>query len=101
MKDSLDAYIKSVGWLRWLFLTKDGQVVIAQFPNAPLLIGFLADAVAFATKGQAHLISNVVSQVAFMIWALMEIGWGVNPFRRILGGLVFALVAFGVVKSFG
>jgi hypothetical protein len=75
--------------------------VIAQFPNAPLLIGFLADGVAFASKGRVHQISNGIAQAAFIIWAVMEIGWGVNPFRRILGALVLALVGFGVVKAYG
>jgi hypothetical protein len=88
-----------VAWLRWLFVTKDDEVVIAQFPNAPLIIALVADGVAYASQGQVHLISNRIAQIAFVVWSVMEIGWGVNPFRRILGAVVLGLVGFGFFKE--
>jgi hypothetical protein len=93
---ALHRCIKSVGWLRWLFVTKEGNVVIAQIPNAPLIIAVIADVVAYFSTGQVRMVSMWIAQVLFVIWAVMEIGWGVNPFRRILGAVVLALVGFAM-----
>lgn len=99
MQISLHHYIRSVSWLRWFFVTKQGEVVFAQFPNAPLWAGLGADVVAYASKGQIHKVSNGISQAAFVVWAVMEIGWGVNPFRRMLGTVVLALMGFAIYKE--
>jgi hypothetical protein len=98
LKSKFHRYIKSVGWLRRLFVTKDGEVVIAQWPNAPLIVAFVADGTSFVSHGQIKSISTWVAQIAFVIWAIMEIGWGVNPFRRILGAIVFALMGFAIFR---
>lgn len=96
---SFHRHIKSVLWLRWLFVTKDDQVVIVQLPNAPLCLAFLADVISYFSSGQVRTASAWAAQGLFMIWAIMEIGWGVNPFRRILGGIVFGLVGFALFRK--
>lgn len=100
LKSKFDRYIKSVTWLRWLFVTKDGQVVIAQMPNAPLIIAFIADGVSYVSRGETKTISTWIAQIAFVIWSIMEIGWGVNPFRRILGAVVLILMGFAIYQNF-
>ncbi len=99
LQTGIHRYIRSVAWLRWLFVSKQGQVVFAQFPNAPLWAGLGADVVAFASKGQMHRVANGISQTAFVIWALMEIVWGVNPFRRILGSVVLVLIGYAIYRE--
>ncbi len=91
--------MESRGWLRWLFLTKDGKVVIGQFPNAPLIAALAADIVSYATSGPIHALASRTAQVCFAIWAGLEIGWGVNPFRRILGAIALSILAFAVFKT--
>src|SRR5205085_1951509 len=99
LKSKFHRYIKSVGWLMWLFVTKDGQVVIAQMPNAPLIVAFMADGVSYLSHGQVKTVSTWIAQVAFVIWSIMEIRWGVNPFRRILGAIVLALMGFAIFRE--
>ncbi len=97
-KQSFHRYIRSVGWLRWLFETKDGEIVIVQAPNAPLILALVADVVAYVVQGQVREVANWIAQLIFALWAVLEIGWGVNPFRRILGAAVLALVSFAIVN---
>jgi hypothetical protein len=95
---SFHDYIRSVSWLRWLFETKQGEIVIMQVPNVPLILALVADLVAYLTAGQVHEVSNWIARALFAVWALMEIGWGVNPFRRMLGAIVLALVGFAAFR---
>ncbi len=56
-----------------------------QFPNAPLIVAFLAGAAASSTHdpGQAYLAA--MSFLAMATWAYEELLHGVNWFRRLLG----------------
>jgi hypothetical protein len=97
-KEKLHRHIRAISWLRWLFETRKGEIVIAQMPNIPLIVALAADFVGYVAVGQVKEIANWIGQVSFLIWAIMEIGWGVNPFRRILGGIVLALVGFAIYR---
>jgi hypothetical protein len=56
-----------------------------QFPNAPLIIAFLAGQVAVRTHGASHAYAAALSYLAMAIWAYGELFHGVNWFRRLLG----------------
>ena len=56
-----------------------------QFPNAPLIIAFLAGAAAARTHDPAHAYLAAISFLAIGIWAYEELLHGVNWFRRLLG----------------
>ena len=58
---------------------------IVQFPNAPLIIAFLAGQAASHTHGSAHAYAAGISYLAMTIWAYEELVHGVNWFRRLLG----------------
>jgi hypothetical protein len=79
----------------WLFRNRrTGDITIGQFPNAPLLI-WLATTVTqwVATpEGDVGTALSVVGTVALTWWAVDEIARGVNPFRRMLGALVLAMI---------
>ena len=75
----------------WLFRNRQtGEITIAQLPNAPLIV-FL---VAFGVRALLHpdgtvgTLVDVAATAGLVVWSVLEIGWGVNPFRRILGALV-------------
>ncbi len=77
--------------------------VVAQFPNAPLLVA-LGAAVASALIDDGTAASDVarsVFYVALAIWAYEEAANGVNGFRRALGiaGLIFVVVR--LAQGFG
>jgi hypothetical protein len=58
---------------------------IVQFPNAPLIIAFLAGQVAAQAHGAPHAYASATSYLAMIIWAYEELAHGVNWFRHLLG----------------
>jgi hypothetical protein len=78
----------------WLFRDRQtGEVVIGQMPNAPLII-FLVASVAkrlLDPDGSVGTALEVVVVGSLLWWAGDEVLRGVNPFRRILGGVVAAV----------
>jgi hypothetical protein len=67
-------------------------MTVAQWPNVSLW-AFIVLAVAlhvFSPKGGTEHVLRVVADVALLVWAVDEVVRGVNPFRRILGVVVFA-----------
>lgn len=69
--------LTQLGWPR--------RFVIVQFPNAPLIVAFIASETAKHTHGSSHAYASAVSYLAFAIWAYLELVEGVNWFRRLLG----------------
>ena len=83
----------------WLFRNRrTGEITIAQFPNAPLLVFLGAEVVRwiFRPAGSVGTAVDVVATVALVAWAGDEVVRGVNPWRRMLGGGVLAVTVVGV-----
>ncbi|MDQ6985131.1 MAG: hypothetical protein Q9M76_02395 [Candidatus Dojkabacteria bacterium] len=72
-----------------LFRDKNGKIVIAQFPNWPIIgwgiVRLVIISPLFNSK-QTELF--IISNTFLLIWALMELVSGVNYFRRILGVVI-------------
>jgi len=85
----------------WLFRSRrTGKITVAQFPNVPLglfLVAIVFRAVADPT-GTFHTIVDGVAAVALAWWAVDEIGRGVNPFRRMLGGAGLVVLVRSLVR---
>jgi hypothetical protein len=84
----------------WLFRNRrTGEITIAQFPNAPLIVFLVAAGVRwiFHPSGAVGTIIAVVATVSLIVWAADEIGRGVNPWRRFLGGGVLAFTVIGLL----
>ena len=75
-----------------IFETKDGERVIAQRPNPPIIAAFAAAILARLTNGELSDFISVVASVLFIIWGLMEVFYGVNTWRRMLGVAVIIIV---------
>jgi hypothetical protein len=56
-----------------------------QFPNLPLIVAFLAGAIARPLRGDAHYYASSVAYLGLTIWAYEELVHGVNWFRHLLG----------------
>ena len=87
--------------LGWFFRNPDsGEIVVAQAPNLPLWAFLAATAVRllFHPDGTAGTLVSIVSTVAIVVWALIEIAAGSSPFRRVLGGTVLVVVLIGLVR---
>ena len=79
--------------------SETGQWAIAQLPNLPLGIFLVAALVrrAFHPHGGGGIALSVVSGVSLAWWSVDEIVRGDSPFRRLLGGVVLAVLALGLL----
>jgi hypothetical protein len=71
---------------------KDGNFVVWQRPNWALITWFVSFVLTIIIPaGQVDDVLAFIARAAIMIWALMELIWGVNYFRRLLGLAVLLL----------
>jgi hypothetical protein len=83
----------------WTFVNRrTGGITVAQWPNVPLSIFIVATLVLrlLHPSGGAHTAARVVADASILLWALDEVGRGVNPFRRMLGVVVACAVIAGL-----
>ena len=84
----------------WFFRDRaSGRIVIGQWPNLPLWLFGLAQAVAWIA-GEANAIgrwADIASWIALAVWAGDEVLRGVNPWRRCLGGAVLLGMAVRLI----
>lgn len=86
----------------WLFRDRStGRVVIAQWPNLPLIVFLVAAAIRrFASpEGAVDTVVSLVATAAIVWWSVDEVARGVNPFRRLLGGVVLVATVVGLVAA--
>ncbi len=78
-----------------IFRDSEGNIVIAQPPNLPLIVGVTGTILQFIlTSGNIHTILDIIGFGALFTWAWQELFDGVNYFRRALGLLtLIALIA--------
>jgi hypothetical protein len=77
------------------FRDSEGQIVIAQPPNLPLIVGIVASLLKLIVPtGEINLALALVAFGSLYTWAWGELFQGVNYFRRALGliGLVGLIV---------
>lgn len=77
-----------------LFRAPNGKIVLAQMPNPPLIGWAVFGILVLVVKtGRVHAGAASLSRALLLTWAYMEIAQGINWFRRILGAVVFVIVA--------
>ncbi len=79
---------------------RTGTITVAQFPNLALWLFIAVAAIRrFARPaGTAGTAVTVAASLALAWWAVDEVVRGVNPFRRMLGGVVLAALVMDVVR---
>ncbi|TVQ05516.1 MAG: hypothetical protein EA368_19110 [Leptolyngbya sp. DLM2.Bin27] len=85
----------SASLLDRIFRDREGQIVIGQAPNLPLIVGLVATGLqAVLPNGSGQAALDLVAFGAWFTWAWQELFDGVNYFRRSLGlmGLVILIV---------
>jgi hypothetical protein len=71
------------------FRDSNGNIVVAQMPNLPLILWFISSILALIFKtGTINTVLDVVATGSLFTWAWLEIFEGVNYFRRGLGFVV-------------
>ena len=82
------------------FRDNEGNIVIAQPPNLPLLVGIIATVLSLIVKsGNIHIGLEAVAFGSLFTWAWQELFEGVNYFRRALGLLVLIAVIASRVSN--
>jgi len=89
------------GFVNWMFRSRTtGRITLAQFPNWPLAVWFLASAMMWLgqPQGWVQAVLVVLATAALALWAVDEALRGVNPFRRLLGVALLAWLGFSLVR---
>ncbi len=74
---------------------KHGNVVVWQKPNIWLTAWFVALVAKWMLpSGWPSSTAGILSLIALIVWAVLEVYKGVNYFRRLVGLLVLLLLAF-------
>lgn len=78
--------------LQKIFYDKDGSVVIAQKPNMSAIVWFVALVGKSLASESTPLYDwlQAIFVVSFLVWAILEILFGVNYLRRLLGIVAIA-----------
>ncbi len=84
-------------YLRHFFTDKNGNVVIAQRPNLPIIIWLITSILRHTTAGSSYVVAlEVIGTSALAIWAFLELVSGVNTFRKLLGLIVLAYIFIAI-----
>lgn len=75
-------------WFRWFFADKEGNIVIAQFPNLPLFVAMVGLATQHLSQGHSSNVGRLVAYAGLLVWAWLEVYKGDSYFRRLLGLVV-------------
>lgn len=77
-----------------IFSDANGNIVIVQFPNAPLLLWIGLSLLRIYPFSSTIVIGlGLLANSFLFVWAYLEITSGVNYFRRILGAIIFLVIA--------
>lgn len=75
----------------WLFRNrKTGRITVVQFPNAALAVFLVASVLRRLLDGRFDNALRVLATGGLIWWAADELIRGVNPWRRLLGGVILA-----------
>lgn len=80
----------------WLVRGKDGRAYIFQFPNLPIIGWFASMVIAQLTTANLKTGFSSIGFAFLSIWCYLEITQGSSRFRRILGGVVAIVLAYGL-----
>lgn len=81
------------------FKNKDGRIILFQTPNLPIIIWFSCVVInkIIPETLTAHKVFEAIGLGALLTWALLEIFYGANYFRRMLGVAVLFMAIYSRV----
>ena len=82
-------------YLRAFVTDKHGQTVVVQRPNLAILLwmGLIVFSVVLP-DGQPTTVLSLLARFVLLLWAIAEVGWGVNGFRRALGLIILGWLLY-------
>jgi hypothetical protein len=99
MRPDLAAHARPSTASRFFRNPDTGELVVAQWPNAPLWVFLAATAVRLLLKpdGVLGTAVSVIGTLSLLVWSVLEVARGDSPFRRVLGGLVLIGTVLGLL----
>jgi hypothetical protein len=95
--DKIDSRINERSLWDKFWKSKEGRIVISQFPNIWLILWFILEVVSLLVSSHhAEIICWWLATAALSVWSLFEIFRGVNYFRRLLGFCIAILILLSV-----
>lgn len=84
------------------FRDSNGNIVIAQMPNLPLIVWFATSILSLILPtGNINIVFDTLATGSLFTWAWLELFDGVNYFRRALGlAALIGIVAFKIQSQF-
>lgn len=77
------------------FTDKNGNIILAQKPNTPILIWTVATIVKrFVNTSALYAVIDSIGTIFIVVWSVMEIATGDTLFRRALGFTVLLATAY-------
>lgn len=84
----------------WLFLCRDGNYIYGQAPNMPIIVAGIAYVLALVVQDSSLKdFISLIFRLSIITWAVLELAWGINNFRRILGASILIVVSAGILMS--
>lgn len=83
----------------WLFKNNSGKVVLAQQPNLPVIIAFILVIGSWIFTNNLGDFFRVGFYFALLWWSWLELAYGVNGFRRMLGLAVAGLSLYQLINQ--
>jgi hypothetical protein len=86
--------------LDWWIRDPDGRIVLAQAPNAAIVVWLVSVVVGWTDllDDSRETVLVHIGQGALIVWGLDELARGASPARRVLGAVVLVVM---VVRVFG
>jgi hypothetical protein len=83
---------------QWWIRDRDGHVVVAQAPNAAILVWLATVVLGWTGLFDGATASTIrdAGRGALLVWGLDELLRGASPIRRVMGGLVLAGVLWRI-----
>lgn len=78
------------------FRDKNGKVVIFQFPNWPLWLVIALYVIQLIGNPSINFYCLWLSRILLVYWSYLEIRFGVDSFRRVLGIATLIYVLYGI-----
>jgi hypothetical protein len=72
---------------------------VVQFPNAPLILGFVLGIAARYASGSPHDYLQSAAYLSMTVWAYEELAHGSNWFRRLLGAAYAVILVIRVAHA--
>ena len=76
------------------FKDDKGHIIIGQRPNIPVYFAIFAYIVRFIPLKYLYELSELGFSVAMIYWSYLEIRYGINTFRRVLGIVVLSYILY-------